>query len=93
MVWPQIAYLVVALVVSYALRPKTQPQKLPGFQDVEIPTAEVGKEIPVVFGTKIIRAPNVVGAANLRTAVNQSAFVLRAAKHFSKSMSFLGEIL
>ena len=67
MVWPQILYLVVALAVSYALRPKTQAQKLPGLQDVDVPVAQVGKEIPVVFGTKVIRAPNVVAVANLKT--------------------------
>lgn len=60
MVWVQIAMLVVSMVVSYVRRPKPRAAVPAGLGDVTVPTAEDGREAPVLFGTKITKAPNVV---------------------------------
>ena len=58
--WPQIILWVVSLVISYALQPKPQSQPPAGFGDVKAPTADEGREIPVLFGTRDLEGPNVV---------------------------------
>ncbi|APL99214.1 MAG: hypothetical protein EAS51_12380 [Microbacteriaceae bacterium] len=67
MVWWYVAVFVAALVVSYALTPKPQNQKPAAFEDLQLPTAEEGREIPVVFGTRDIKSSNVVWYGDLRT--------------------------
>lgn len=59
MVWWYIAVFVVALVVAFAMAPNAQQQS-PAIQEVEAPTAEEGRAIPVLFGTRDIKGPNVV---------------------------------
>lgn len=61
--WWVVVQLVVAValaVVSYALTPKPKKQKPPATQDMDEPTAEAGRPIPVVFGTVNITSPNVL---------------------------------
>jgi predicted phage tail protein len=55
--------------ISYALtpKPKTQAPKAAGLEDFTLPTATEGRPIPVVFGTVLLRGPNVVWAGALRT--------------------------
>lgn len=65
--WWYIAVFVVALVVSYALAPKPQNQPPSGLGDIKAPTAEEGREIPVLFGTRDMEGPNVVWYGHLRT--------------------------
>lgn len=67
MVWWYIAVFVAALVVSYSLAPKAQSQKPAGLGEINVPTAEEGREIPVLFGTRDISGPNVVWYGDLRT--------------------------
>lgn len=63
MVWNFVAQLVIALVmtaISYALSPRPPKPDAPraaGLDDVDAPTAEEGREIPVVFGTVLLRGP------------------------------------
>jgi len=61
MFW-HIVLFVGALALSYALRPKmkvthARPATAAEFQ---VPTAEEGREVPVLFGTRRITGPNVV---------------------------------
>ena len=59
--------LVVALnVIGYALspRPKTPKQEI---QDMEAPTADTGRPVPVIVGTIIIKAPNLLWAGEKAT--------------------------
>jgi len=57
---------VVALGVSYAMMPKPGRQNVePG--TIESPTAEEGREIPVLFGMREIKGPNVVWYGDIRT--------------------------
>lgn len=60
MSWVYVAILAVSVVVSIALAPKLPAQKSPSLEDLEVPTAEEGRPIPVVFGTVTVQSPNVV---------------------------------
>lgn len=62
-----LAAFVVGLVVSYATMPKPQSQKPAGFGDLQAPVAQEGLEIPVLFGTRDLNAPNVVWYGHLKT--------------------------
>lgn len=68
MAWVYALYFVVALVISYSLTPKPQNAKPAGLEEIQAPTAEVGREIPVLFGTRDLTGPNVVWYGDLRTA-------------------------
>ena len=65
--WPIVAAIVVAFVASFLLMPKPQSQPPAGLDEIEAPTAEVGREIPVLFGRRRIKSPNVVWYGHLRT--------------------------
>lgn len=67
MAWVYAIVFVVALVASYAMMPKPQNAKPAGLADIQAPTAEDGREIPVLFGTRDINGPNVVWYGDLRT--------------------------
>lgn len=57
--WWYLAYFVFGLALTFALRPKIQGNKLqPG--EFEVPTAKIGKDIAVIFGTCDITDPNIV---------------------------------
>lgn len=60
--WLQIAFFVASLLISAKQRPKIpNPRQRPtGIQEFQKPTSESGREIPVLFGTKRIKSPNVL---------------------------------
>lgn len=69
--WLFVLRLVTALALtalSYALspRPKTEQPQAARLDEFDIPTAEEGRPIPVVFGTVLLTGPNVVWAWDLR---------------------------
>lgn len=64
--WPYVVAFIVALVVSYAMIPKPQTQPPAGLNEINAPTAEEGREIPVLFGTRVISGPNVVWFGDLK---------------------------
>lgn len=47
-------------IVSYLLMPKPKQPKPPAAKDLENPTAEAGRPIPVVFGTITVKGTNVL---------------------------------
>lgn len=58
-----VIVFVIAMAVSYFTAPKPPKQQAPpgvNAGDLSGPVAEVGKEIPVVFGTRKVGNPNVV---------------------------------
>lgn len=65
--WWYIVVFIVALVVAYAATPKPQSQPPAGLGDINVPTAEDGREIPVLFGTRLMGGPNIVWYGDLRT--------------------------
>jgi hypothetical protein len=66
-IYVQIFLLVVSLIVSYALRPKPVIPKPASLDDFDIPMAELGRAVPVVFGTMVLRSPSVIWYGDLRT--------------------------
>lgn len=63
--WLNLALLVVSALVTYALTPKPPGPKPASIEDVDAPTAEDGRPIPVVFGTVWLGGPNVVWYGDL----------------------------
>lgn len=70
--WDDIIYIAVMLIlsmVSYYISRKNQPEpvapKPAALEDFSVPTAEIGREIPVLFGTRWIKSPNVVWYGDL----------------------------
>ena len=71
--WWYIATFLISLVVVSQLTPKSEAIKPAGLSDIDAPTAEVGREIPVLFGTREIKSANVVWYGDLKTvAVKKS---------------------
>lgn len=66
MFWVQVILLVVSLVISYAMRPKPVIPKPAALEDFDIPMAELGRAIPVVFGTMILKSPSVMWYGDLK---------------------------
>src|ERR1044072_884145 len=71
--WIFLIVVVVGLIAGYALIPKPTD---PGSNKIEAPTAEEGRSIPVVFGTKVVKGPNLVcyGNANLKKIDDPKAY-------------------
>lgn len=68
MVWWYMAVAIVAaFAVSYFMQPKQKGAKSALLSEFDLPTAEVGREIPVLFGTRDIKSPNVVWYGDLKT--------------------------
>lgn len=65
--WWYIVVFALALVVSYSMTPKPQSRPPAGLSEFNVPTAEVGREIPVLFGTRKLEGPNIVWYGHLRT--------------------------
>lgn len=65
-----VVYLIIFAVsyaVSVAMAPSPAEPKRPSLTDLDIPTAEPGRPIPVVFGTVTVKSPNVVWYGDLAT--------------------------
>lgn len=56
----QLFIAVAVAVIAYALMPKPKTAKPAAAQDMDSPTAEAGREVPVVFGTIEIKGLNVL---------------------------------
>lgn len=67
MAWVYAIVFVISLVVAYAMAPKPQSQPPAGLDSIKAPTADVGREIGVLFGTRDIKGPNVVWYGDLGT--------------------------
>lgn len=65
--WWYLVVYALALVVSYSMMPKPESRPPAGLGDFQVPTAEVGREIPVLFGRRKLEGPNVVWYGHLRT--------------------------
>jgi hypothetical protein len=66
MVWWFVVVLVIAVVAaSYSVSPKTPEPVPPTLKDIQAPTAEQGRPIPVVFGTYVVQSPNIVWYGDL----------------------------
>lgn len=65
----QLIIFVVSLLLSAVFASKVKTPKPEAAQDMENPTAESGRPIPVVFGEVTIKSPNVLwyGDKEVRT--------------------------
>lgn len=67
--WYLLYYLIITIVsyaISYASMPKPQTNN-PTAGELDTPTAEAGKGIPVVFGTIVIKDSNVIDYFDAKT--------------------------
>lgn len=69
----QLAILIVSSYVSAALAPKPPKPKPASLTDFDVPTAEEGRPVPVVFGTVWVTGPNVIWYGHLRTEAIKSS--------------------
>ncbi len=69
--WYFIAFAAL-LVATYAFAPKPPQAPPAGLDAIKAPTAEEGREIPILFGTRRIRSANVVWYGDLRTTAIKS---------------------
>lgn len=65
MAWGAFVWFLVSLIVSVALAPKPPKPKAATIDDFDLPTAELDRPLPVVFGTKRITGPNVLWHGDL----------------------------
>ena len=56
----QIILGVALMVVGYLLMPKPKTTKAEAVKDLEAPTADASRPIPVVFGRIIVKSPNFI---------------------------------
>lgn len=65
----QIAVAIVLALIAYALAPKPKVPKPDTSQELEAPTAEAGRPIPVAFGTVTIQSPNCLYSGDAQTVI------------------------
>ncbi len=65
--WWNLLLLIITSVISAALAPRPKPPQPASMDDAQVPTAEDGREIPVVFGTCWISGPNVLWYGDMGT--------------------------
>lgn len=64
--WTYLVIFALALIAGFAIAPKTQNARAVKLEEFSAPTADEGKEIPVVFGTCKVASSNVVWYGDLR---------------------------
>ena len=65
--WVQIAVYIAMMVVSYLLQPKPKTSIPAASEDIDVPRAQEGGCIPVVFGTRDISSANVAWYGDVRS--------------------------
>ena len=72
--WQQILVWVITTVIGSLLAPRPQKPAAPSAGNLEVPIAEAGKPIPVLFGTRVSHQANVVWYGDVKTTeVRQSS--------------------
>jgi len=56
----QLFIAIAVAVIAYALMPKPKTAKPPAAQDMESPTVDAGREVPVVFGQVEVTGTNIL---------------------------------
>ena len=62
-----LVLMVIATILAMVLQPVPPPPHAAGLSDFQAPTAEAGRPVPVIFGTVMLKAPNVVWYGDLFT--------------------------
>jgi len=58
--WLELAIAVIIQVIAYVITPKPKAPKPPEVRDLEDPTAEAGRPIPVIWGEVTVKGINVL---------------------------------
>lgn len=66
--WGYFALLIISTLIVSAFAPKTPKPKAAVLADFDVPTADQGRPIPVIFGTCLVEDPNVVWYGDLDTS-------------------------
>lgn len=67
---PWLVKFLISMAISYVLQlfaPKAEPPKASEIGDYDIAKAEEGDEIIKIFGTKVIKTPQVHGYGDFKT--------------------------
>lgn len=65
--WQLFLYIVISLVINYALAPKQKPQAPEAFKEIDFPQVEDGTPIPVIFGDVWTEDWTVLAVGDYRT--------------------------
>lgn len=67
--WVVLAISIAIQIAAYIIMPKPKAPKPEAAQDLQNPTAEAGRPIPVVFGTVTVKGVNILwfGDKSIRT--------------------------
>jgi hypothetical protein len=65
----QLAIAIAMMIIAYVIMPKPKPPRPEAAKDLEDPTAEAGRPIPVIFGTVLVKGGNVLwfGEKSIKT--------------------------
>lgn len=63
--WIQLAIVIIAALLEYALTPKPQVPPPDQLSDVSVPTIEIGKAVSVAFGTVWVDDSNILWYGDL----------------------------
>ncbi len=64
--WVYLIVFIIGLFVAFSMQPKAVVPPPPSLDDMQVPTAEPGRPIPVIFGTRLVKAPNIVWYGDLK---------------------------
>lgn len=64
----RLLVMLISSLISAALAPKPPRPKPASLSDFDVPVAEEGRPIPVLFGTVLIRGSNVLWYGDLGTS-------------------------
>ena len=65
-----LIYAAISMAIAYLMAPKPKlpkPPKPTGLEEFDIPTAEEGRPVQVLFGKRRIKGPNVVWYGDLKS--------------------------
>lgn len=63
--WVYLIVMVVLMVASYLLMPRPKAPTPPQAKDLDAPTADASRPVPVVFGSLTVKSPNCLWYGNV----------------------------
>lgn len=65
--WIYLIVMLIVLIASVALMPKPKSAPPPALGDYQVPTADDGRDVGMIFGTVWIDDPNIINYGQLTT--------------------------